>query len=300
VNHWSPQSRLVLVGALTAASVIACNVIYSGGGPRYDGRSLGTWVEIHGGGLGRLASDQEREEAAAAIREIGTNALPCLLSWVSETPKPWRKRIEPAVNALPGWLSRRRFIQRLLLENDERAQNSIRAFKVLGPLAAPAIPELARLARLTNHGDLHTHAVLALSAIGSPAVPVLTNLLADPNASDWWAMEWGFRSLGTNAGPAAGILIEQLQHTNAAVAISRAHLLGEIRIAPDRAVPALIEAMNDPRPGVERAAIEALGRYGPDAKTALPVLAKAAADPSRGLNVPATLSMKMISSASAR
>ena len=57
-------------------------------------------------------------------------------------------------------------------------------FKILGPAAAPAIPELQRILRASYINKMISTADLAevsLAYIGQPAVPSVTAMLGDPN-----------------------------------------------------------------------------------------------------------------------
>src|SRR5580765_1343386 len=57
--------------------------------PVYKGRKLSEWVME----LPPEPTTYGRSEAEVALREIGTNALPYLLKWISYEPAPWRLKI---------------------------------------------------------------------------------------------------------------------------------------------------------------------------------------------------------------
>src|SRR5437867_9397006 len=72
------------------------------GEPRYHGKTLSKWIRSNG-------SPTEQIEAEAAIRSIGTNALPFLIRWLTET-------------------------------SGDNYQHVPNAFAALGEAAAPAVP----------------------------------------------------------------------------------------------------------------------------------------------------------------
>src|SRR5256885_15128646 len=65
--------------------------------PQYKGRSLTGWLRRY---------ESKDGEAAAAVRQIGTNAIPFLLKWMCYEPGQWRIRWRNAFCKWPQPLDR--------------------------------------------------------------------------------------------------------------------------------------------------------------------------------------------------
>jgi hypothetical protein len=128
-----------------------------------------------------------KEEAADAIRHIGTNALPCLVRWVGyERPagKKWFSQASAKLSSFFRW--KRRWPRHFPPENPEtRARRAAQAFYVLGPDAMPAAKELIRIETNTNNPAASHNAWIAMALIGK----TLPDKSRDGNSStnDWTA-----------------------------------------------------------------------------------------------------------------
>jgi hypothetical protein len=102
--------------------------------PEYDGKTLGEWLLYK-----QPASESNLPNPQIeAIRQIGEEAVPWLLKWARYQSPPWRWRLNRFFGEDRGI---------------ERSQAVWFAFRVLGPKAADAIPDLARMAN--NPKDSH-------------------------------------------------------------------------------------------------------------------------------------------------
>src|SRR5262249_41114687 len=109
--------------------------------PSYHGKKLSEWV-IQLAPSARGGLWDSNVEAEAAIRQIGSNAVPFLLKWVRfERPLSWvelHRKVDQLLESLNStWKL-----------NDSRywlASGASKALSVLGPEAAGAIPDLASL-----------------------------------------------------------------------------------------------------------------------------------------------------------
>jgi HEAT repeat protein len=124
----------------------------------------------------------QMDQAADAVRHIGTNALPFLLRWLSDEPAPWRRKTRRALEKLPHPFDRlgRLTDARMGPKSDLRHRLAIYGFIVLGPDAAPAIPALNRLATITNSSVIILH-YLALWHIQGDQLSLDQATLSDPN-----------------------------------------------------------------------------------------------------------------------
>lgn len=248
--------------------------------PVHEGRPLSEWVALWGSKDGKLPPPQQREKAARAIQQIGSNAVPTLLAWMDYDPPFSRYRLLSAFQRLPPKILASHSIQSLLYDREkgERAQNARDAFALLGPQANAAIPALIRRTSLNGSPFRRSNAMLALAYFGKAAVPTMAALLANDQATNGW-MVTCIRELGTNATPLVPIVIRNLTHTNVFAAINSAAILGELKLDPDLAVPALTNCMLDPRPEVRLQVVLAIMEFGQLATNALPALTNALADP---------------------
>jgi len=137
--------------------------------PEYGGKRLSEWVEQIGGKtIGfRGPSDTER----MAIGTIGTNAIPYLLEWILYEQPRWKDDLYAYLNSEFGWSLKDNLLA--------RAKGAVNAFETLGPNAAIAIPELARLMTCSNEGEVRTRAVDALATLGNLGLPPLLAALTN-------------------------------------------------------------------------------------------------------------------------
>jgi HEAT repeat protein len=253
--------------------------------PWSNGRPLSHWVFLVGGSNGVPAPPEQKEEAIKAVRELGTNAVPSLMAWMNYEPTITRNPVifRTAVR-LPQKILASRPVQRFLGDPHagELAQNAAEALGILGPAAAPAVPELTRRASVPwslTPSSRRDRAMLALAGLGPPALPVMATHLSSPDGGGGlWSMACISR-LGTNAYPLVPLIVKNLNQTNGFVAMINARMLGELKLDPELVIPALTRSLRDPRRDVRMEAPNALAEFGELARTALPALTNALADP---------------------
>jgi len=232
--------------------------------PSYNGHPLSYWAQqVEPDPAGNpYRPVRFTAESAAAVRAIGTNAIPTLLQWMSTpygglraevlklTEKnsiPYRARLWLASNFLKSY----------------RPDLAILAFRVLGDGATNAIPSLAQML----HSPLDSRsAVMALCAISTDGAAALTN---------------GFMKI--NDGTTRANIILQLEHeitpelephfavflaerltndNHNGVQMAVCHVLGTLTNSAEVAVPALVDALNRKQILFP---IMALGQFGPAA-----------------------------------
>ena len=171
------KRRTIAIAVLLCAATIAVVMSLSRKPePTYAGKPISYWAARL---VGNRSAD-EVEQAAAAIRAIGTNGLPYLIDSLASEPPAWRDNIARRV---PAWLPGGRSFASFIRADGKmfvRWYTILSAFKVLGADAAPAVPELEAMMNDTNRIVAALGAVYALSRIGPPAFPALTNALAIP------------------------------------------------------------------------------------------------------------------------
>jgi len=153
----------------------------------------------------------------------------------------------------------------------------------LGPLAAPAVPEL--VAALADKSiPLQLEALLALEHIGPAAraaVPDLVKILKGENSKLYGGAIDALGAIGPDSLEAAPVLVDLLKGDDPAVAAAAGLALA--RILPDgsdelpQVVPILVESLKDKRTTVRNTAVVGLGLCGGAAVPALVTLVKAQA-----------------------
>ncbi|HVJ26066.1 MAG TPA: HEAT repeat domain-containing protein [Vicinamibacterales bacterium] len=157
---------------------------------------------------------------------------------------------------------------------------AMKASGLLGPLAEPAVPDVAE--HLTDP-QFTEEAAVALSFMGRDAFAPLRKAAS---STDPVVRREALRSIGKlkeraplDARAVVPLLLEGLLDVDPSVRTVSATYLGIIHEEPITVVPALVEALKDEEPAVRSAAAAALGSFSPEAaQSALPALRKAAGD----------------------
>jgi len=102
--------------------------------PEYGGKRLSEWVDRYSGEFGDLTWEADR-----AIRQIGTNGIPCLLKWLGYETPTWNRKLNRIISSFnASW--------QIADKREVRAQNAMQAFYALGREGAGAVAQLTRLA----------------------------------------------------------------------------------------------------------------------------------------------------------
>jgi HEAT repeat protein len=215
--------------------------------PVYQGIPLSSWV-IKVGQIEKY--NGAPEDAVAAIRAIGSNAVPFLLEWM---PRPGSKG---PVEGFPDW-------------TDVEI-----AWWALGSAGQSAIPTLARIVSEMDDYLVWTVSAKAISHLGPDAiVPMLTAATNMAGKRELGELLRNFGNLGTNGAPTVPALIQWANHPDDWVRYGVVSALGGIGKRPDLAVPVLMNALqHDSSWMVRRDAAKALGTFANDSEAVLPAL----------------------------
>jgi HEAT repeat protein len=230
---------------------------------------------------------QERRRAASALGEVGEKRAAEVLSTALGDPDPW-VRITAAKGLLrTGW--RREALAGLARELD-RDDDHVRevaatALGEVGPGAAFALPRLrARLrdpspscrvaaAVATWRLEQRVESEEVVHDARLVGLRVLIDLLGSPDASSRGLAASGLEEIGTGARPAVPALLKALRDVKPGVRSRAAAALG--RIGPEmEATDALTEALVDDVGYVRLAAAGALARLGTASPPAVAVLVR--------------------------
>jgi hypothetical protein len=271
--------------------------------PEYHGKKLSEWLLA----CGSPANRSDEVEAAFAIRQIGTNCLPWLVEWRTYQLPPWKTSLADTLDRGPLAAPYTRAVARALSRRQSLASQTLVGYQILGPEAAPGIPELRALLKDDASSVWAMH---ALASIGEAGLAALLVALADPQTAhrqDLPRCIISMRRAGNDISPAVPALVRCLGDTDVEVATAAATGLAMAARPPrfnisrrpptaglDRAVPALADSAKDPRVAVRYAAVRALAVFSEQARPAVPALIEAMHDADSTVRSAATNALERI------
>lgn len=261
--------------------------------PVYAGKPLSEWLRLYKQPNGAVAPVQP-QEAADAVRQIGTNALPLLVTWVQEEQEvpPWRDHL---FGLAYHWNFGQGFLE-LIAGPQLHAAYAIRGFIILGEAGRGAVPGLARVAREGKQPSCEL-AIEALSYLGKDALPPILSMSTNSNLTlrrAALASLSQMRYLGTNARPAIVFLIQCLHNPD--LARCAADTLGGLHLESGISIPALIECTRSTDRELRTRSVSDLEEFGPEARAAVPRLTELLRDPEASVRYAATNAVRAITS----
>src|SRR5580698_7244640 len=128
---------LIAATAITVLTVLAWTLLHAPAPePVYNGKPLSYWLQ----GFGNVSKNTTLPndgEATAAIRQIGTNAIPTLLRMLRAHDSPFKSRFLK-------WAYHYRFVRLRYQSAGNLNMEALRGFSELGPAATDAIPDLIK------------------------------------------------------------------------------------------------------------------------------------------------------------
>jgi hypothetical protein len=210
------------------------------------------------------------EQTVKPSSDVAEYSAPVAPPWNAQrnTARPVSATSEPMQKTLTGW------VLDLESTNADVVDAARKVLADLGPDAAPAIPQLAKM---LNEGRRSNAAAYTLAHIGTNALPVLIGALS--NGSPYvrldaaGAIGW-FHEAGETAVPG---LVGCVRDDDPGVRGNAIAALQSIPKRPDIAVPALIAALADPDASVHDSAATVLQKYAQvEAEATIPMLVQAA------------------------
>jgi hypothetical protein len=268
--------RILLVVVTCGVLAVVVGLLWPGERePVYQGKKLSEWLEA---GASKYDDAPEEQLARIAVKQMGTNALPYLMEAIAYEPSALKRKLIQAVKSGQARPTRvGTFIIRKLTAGDRHAEFAEYGFRVLGATASPVVPELARRLNNTN-GYVAVRAMNALVFVGEAGLAPLLAVLADERHFNRIMVARSVLSLylctrtRTNAAAALPVLIRCLKDNDEGVVRYAAATLGFLKIESWICVPALTELTHHTNSFMRRSAARALGQFGKEAQSALPVL----------------------------
>ncbi len=207
--------------------------------PVYQGKPLSYWLA----GLAAKGDYNGRSEEAAAVRAIGTNAIPTLLRMLHARDSSLKIKFLT-------WSSKYPTLRGHFTDATTINARAYYGFSALRTDGAGAVPQLIKM--LNENVSDYSKALAAgsLACIGPPSRPAIPALLQAVRGS-----------------------------TNEGVHNSVFRALGRIHEYPNEVVPVLVQGLRDPFPLNHEMAAVALGNFEGKAKSAIPALVAALNDP---------------------
>ncbi len=262
----------------------------------YKGRSLSSWLEqldctypvgdYDPGRSWQAQMSSEGAEAAEAIRQMGTNAVPSLLQWLENTNQDGRVRIE--LGAILHRLSAGRIDLPRIADQRRRAALGLAA---LGPMAKPGIPALTRT---INDEKLSAQGCTALASIGPEGWVVLTRALDNSNV---FSVHNALNSLGSYHAAVPGTteaIIAIATNSSHGLSLNAIGALGCIGQDERHVIPILLTCLGSANSQVRSCAAWGIGWFGSRASNAAPILSELLSDPNPTVQMCASNALQRI------
>jgi len=156
---------LILLGVLALVGLMV--VVFSPPPePSHGGRKLSEWLDF--APRPYIPSNPDVIQAAKAIHNMGTNAVPWLVKWIRYEPPAWKV----AAYQLIGRMVKKSPAD--LLRDDRqtlRGTACVFGFSAIGSEAKTAISDLGQIMNDPKRGQSAINAALTLRALGTEAIP---------------------------------------------------------------------------------------------------------------------------------
>lgn len=222
--------------------------------PSYQGRSLSSWL---------AEPDDWSHARERAIIAMGTNAVPALVVHLQARDSMLGRMARSAERFLPRrlWVLAMQWTRPV--EARDRRLLAARALGILGPVAEPAIPALAR-ALGDPHPIVVEAAVESLRRIGPQSLPVLVTALRTTNDLTYGYVCTALSRFSPAATPALSELVRLLPDIPPH---RREHLIQALASMGSPVVPALATLLQSSDPETRKVGVAALqnltaGGYG--------------------------------------
>jgi hypothetical protein len=272
------KRRILLLCLIGAALAVIALIAYkpTSHEPSYDGHPLSFWVLTQ---VTATYDPDQPAKATNAINHIGPAALPFLVKWIQYEPPGWRSTFGILLEETP-FITVREFGDQIRQPTAYRlAAATPYAFGILGKTAMPAFDDLCRLMNETNRPCTASQAALALSHLGTNAVPPLLAVVTNEHHPARLA---AINAIGKISYPsdAAQLPVPTITSclsdtNNPDSQVIATIALGDLKSAPQISIPALVSSLNNGSTELRRYSAIAIGCFGSQASNAIPALTNA-------------------------
>jgi hypothetical protein len=288
------RKRRLILGILAAGNLAALLIAFATPHePTYKGETLTAWLE---------KMPQDEPEVQAAVRSMGSKAVPWLVAWVANGEEKWilyeykvRAQANPKVDAvvritgsraipqLLAWidsddqkwkanlrlkaypiLKRLGFGGNPRWRTDLKPSAAMKAFSWIGPDGRRAVPQLSNILHRTAFPNSVCLAGNALSYLGQDGLPTIAAAITNPaSRCKSLCITIAAEELRPYAPQFVPPLIQALNDTNARVAARAANVLG---VAGHGRWPVLTNYtgyLNDPSPEIRLQVTNAIRSIAP-------------------------------------
>lgn len=260
----------LLAAAITifATFTILAVVLRTTEDPQFAGRPLSAWLHLYS--KSKSTPDIHRIEAEAAIRSIGTNALPLILRRLhgrDAATKLFFMRL----------FSHPKLVRWRPISASDLCEEALDGLSVLGPISAPLIPELVNGLAAEEKSIECRRSGDALSRIGAPAAQFVGPVAIHGKYAARFRAFGLLRQMGPDALP---YLFACLNDDDTFIRSTAAATIAAAGCADFEILVQLYSArLSDPNSFTRRSSAYSLGALGPRAAAGIPALENAIRDP---------------------
>ena len=260
--------------------------------PEYQGKKLSEWAEIYRTSFNPVPGEEEppkdsaeRREAVQAAHYAQAKLLPRAVDMIRYEKPEWKTAVEHFMEVrlnVRSWCPN--FIWFPFYE--DKGEDNMVYFEMLGPDASPAVPELAHVMSHAESSRVRERAMFALSCIGKEGLGPLMAVLGDSENPDRRRVVYALldmRRRGGDPSSAVPLLVRRLKDPDPNVCSAAAMILGELGLEPDIAIPALVSCVKGPDEYLRESGADALAKFGDKARYAVPSLLNALRDRDSGV-----------------
>lgn len=183
-----PKKRLIALAALVAAAVAALYWLRPLPEPVYQGRRLSKWLTVYDT-VSPTSPPFTSQDAAEAIRHMGTNAIPTLLRMIAAHDSALKIRVMEI-------LRKQTFIKVSHVNADNLSCQAREGFKVLGADACSAVPALNAIYHRSSDWAVRNNVICTLGNIGPTAKDAVPSLISATTNRDWVTLGNAVDALG--------------------------------------------------------------------------------------------------------
>ena len=256
------RARIILWSLLLVVAALIALAWFSFREPRAGGEPLSYWLKLgaNPAGIGDDAPSVPQSEAA--IREIGTKAIPTLLAKLRTTDSPWKQKTYQLLN-------KQNFYSFEFVWPYQENAEGIYGFAVLGSNALPALPALELMFWDTNTS---WQAGQALGHLGLVSLPILRAGFTNADRTFRWAALHG--TTPSNMAVATIADMRQLvRDPDTYVAIGAFYRLMQFATR-EEATQLVIENLEGNDVRLRRSALNQLSRVDLETNRVIPVLVR--------------------------